>query len=123
MPGDPKECCETRPVAESWQQGPLAILEKRSRISRTLRSGSPPSWNAHLGCQRLEADSAQLPMRDLLHLLHCLGRFITTRMAQQFGGYELMPTYPDDHKRTNLRRAAGHPKKQLRCAVSPMEAQ
>jgi hypothetical protein len=59
------------------------------------------------------AESAQLPMGDLLHLLHCLGWVITTRMSHHFGCYEFIPTHSDDHKRADLRRATGEAKKQL----------
>jgi hypothetical protein len=62
-------------------------------------------------------------MRNLPRFLHCLSRFLTTRMVQQFGRHEFIPTHSDEHKRANLRRATGDAKKQLRCAVSPMEAQ
>src|SRR5690348_10753386 len=81
------------------------------------------AWSAANISQRLEADAAHLPMRYLLHLLHCLSRFLTTRMVQQSGRYEFIFAYSKNHKRADLGRATGNAENQLGCAISPMEAQ
>jgi hypothetical protein len=62
-------------------------------------------------------------MCDLMYQLDCLGWFVTARVVYHFDHYQIIPRHPDMQKRSDLRRAAGDAKKQLRCAVFPMDAQ
>jgi hypothetical protein len=69
----------------------------------------------------LEAESTELFMCDLMYQLDCLDWFVTARVVYHFDHYQFIPRRPD--MRSDLRRAAGDAKKQLRCAVFPMDAQ